>query len=100
MRFEFATANRIIFGPGVLAQVGTLAKEYGRRALLVTGHNPQRAEPLMAQLHAQSIGAADFSVVGEPQLETIERGVALAKEQNCDFVIGFGGGSVLDSGKA
>jgi alcohol dehydrogenase class IV len=36
----------------------------------------------------------------EPSLVTIQRGVTLARESHCDLVIGFGGGSALDTGKA
>ena len=41
MRFEFATATRIIFGAGVLREVGPLAAEMGRSALVVTGEQPR-----------------------------------------------------------
>jgi alcohol dehydrogenase class IV len=50
MRFEFATANRIVFGPGTLAEVGPIAKDLGRHALVVTGRDPQRASRLLAWL--------------------------------------------------
>ena len=50
MPFEFATANRILFGPGTLQQVGALAKPLGNRALVITGQNAARAEPLLAQI--------------------------------------------------
>src|SRR5258706_11183111 len=100
MRFEFATAGRIVFGAGVLREVGTLAKSLGRRALIVTGRNSQRAESLTALLSEHNVMPAGFSVVGEPSLETIEQGVALAKAEKCDLVISFGGGSALDAGKA
>jgi alcohol dehydrogenase class IV len=98
--FEFATASRIIFGSGVLRQVGPLAKELGRCALVVTGGHPHRAEPLLARLREQTIATVNFSVPGEPDVLAVERGVALAKEQRCDLVVGFGGGSALDTGKA
>src|ERR1019366_4434223 len=64
------------------------------------GSKPQHAEKLLASLSASDIGAAIFSVAGEPEISTIENGVAFAKKENCDFVIGFGGGSVMDAGKA
>jgi alcohol dehydrogenase class IV len=41
-----------------------------------------------------------FSVSGEPEIETVAQGVELAKQHNSDLVISFGGGSVLDTGKA
>ena len=100
MNFEFATAARIVFGAGAIDQVGAHAKHLGHRALVVTGRNPQRAEKLLAGLSASGIGAATFSVTGEPEIATVENGVACAKRENCDFVISFGGGSVIDAGKA
>jgi alcohol dehydrogenase class IV len=100
MNFEFATATRIVFGAGTIPQFGANVKIYGRHALVVTGHNPQRAQKMIASLTASDIATTVFSVAGEPEIATVENGVALAKKENCDFVIGFGGGSVLDTGKA
>ncbi|MDB6068159.1 MAG: iron-containing alcohol dehydrogenase [Pedosphaera sp.] len=100
MKFEFATANRIIFGPGTLREAGPLAKEFGSRALVVTGRDTRRAQPLLGLLREHGVGTELFSVAGEPELETVERGTAMAKQAGCDLVIGFGGGSAIDSGKA
>ena len=100
MRFEFATATRIIFGAGALWEVGPLAAEMGSRALLVTGRSPARAVPLLDALSAQEIGAVTFSVAGEPTTEVARLGTQRAREAGCDLVIGFGGGSALDTGKA
>ena len=100
MNFEFATATRIIFGPGSLRSLGPLVKELGRSALVVTGREARRAEPLTARLREQGIGVAIFSVPGEPEIETVRRGVVLAREAQSDLVISFGGGSALDAGKA
>lgn len=100
MKFEFATATRIIFGPGTLRDIGSLAAESGKRALVVTGRNASRAERLLASLREAGISAVTFSVAGEPEISTVESGVALAKKENCDFVIGFGGGSAIDAAKA
>jgi alcohol dehydrogenase class IV len=100
MKFEFATATRIVFGRGALRDVGALAGEFGERALVVTGRDPARAEKLLASLREAGISATTFSVAGEPEISTVENGVALAKKTHCDCVVGFGGGSVLDTAKA
>ena len=100
MNFDFATATRIVFGAGAFAHVGANVKNLGRRALVVTGKNPTRGEKLLANLSASDIGAATFSVSGEPEISTVKTGVALAKNEHCDFVIAIGGGSVIDAGKA
>ena len=100
MNFEFATATRIIFGAGTIPQFGANAKSYGQRALVVTGRSPQRAEKLLASLAASDIAATMFPVAGEPEIATVETGVARARQEQCDFVISIGGGSVIDAGKA
>ena len=100
MKFEFATAPRITFGPGTLAEVGPLAAQAGRCALVVTGSQAQRAEPLLAALAAHGVDTVTYPVVGEPAISTVEAGVARGREAQCDLVIALGGGSVIDAGKA
>ena len=98
--FEFATATRIIFGVGALREVAPLAGQLGDRALVVTGRTPERAEPLLKLLAAQNMVSVVFSIAGEPTLDEVRRGVALARQEHCDVVVGFGGGSAVDAGKA
>src|ERR1700744_1299135 len=100
MNFEFATATRIIFGAGSVQQLGANAKLYGRRALVVTGGNPERAQKAFASLKTAGVSAVTFPVSGEPDIATVERGIVLAKSERCELVIGFGGGSVIDAAKA
>jgi alcohol dehydrogenase class IV len=100
MRFEFATATRIIFGPGTVREIGPLAREFGSRALIVTGARPRRAEPLLALLREHSVAGVLWPVPGEPEIETVRGGVALGREEKCELVIAIGGGSALDAGKA
>jgi alcohol dehydrogenase class IV len=100
VHFEFGTATRIIFGVGGLKQAGALAKEFGRRALIVTGQKPERSHLLNTLLANEGIACWTFSVPGEPTIHDIERGVALVRSEQIDFVAGFGGGSAIDAAKA
>jgi alcohol dehydrogenase class IV len=102
MRFEFATATRIIFGPGTLQEVPPIVAGIGHRALVVTGHSTERARPLLEALTRESDGLSvtTFSVIGEPTTDLVRKGTEFARELTCDVVIGFGGGSALDAGKA
>lgn len=100
MKFELATASRIVFGPGALRGIGALARDYGTRVLVATGRDASRAEILLELLRETGVHATTFSVAGEPEISTIKDGVALAKKEKCEFVIGFGGGSAIDAAKA
>lgn len=102
MSFEFMTAGRVIFGSGVLAQIGALAKEMSARKqiFITTGGSAGRAEPLVALLSETGLRATVYPVRGEPTVETVLKGVDALKEAGADVVIGFGGGSALDTGKA
>ncbi len=100
MRFEFASPARIIFGPGTAAQVGPLAREMGRRALVTTGLKATQSERLLAALTANSVDYVTLTVPGEPTTDLARQGARLALESGCDLVIGLGGGSAIDAGKA
>jgi alcohol dehydrogenase class IV len=100
MNFEFATATRIIFGAGTLREIGPIAKGFGNRALVVTGKTAARAQPLRGLLDASGVTSVTFPVSGEPTIDIVVRGAQFAKAEQCDVVIGFGGGSAIDAGKA
>ena len=100
MKFEFATATRIVFGAGAVNQAGNLARDFGRRALVVTGRDAKRKERLLAHLESAGVDATTFPVTGEPELAIVEQGTKLAKAEHCELVIGFGGGSAIDTAKA
>ena len=95
MRFEFATATRIIFGEGTAATLPDLARGFGTRPLVVTGTSPERTEGLIAAL-----SAVTFAVPGEPTVDLVREGARRAQGAGCDVVISIGGGSVIDAGKA
>jgi alcohol dehydrogenase class IV len=99
MRFEFATATRIIFGPGTISEAASLSGGFGKRACVVTGNTIERAERLLGRLSKQDIDYVTFNVSGEPTTTLAKVGVETSREEACDFVISVGGGSVLDTGK-
>ena len=99
MRFEFATATRIIFGNGTVKETGPIAGKMGHRAFVITGRSVERAQPLIGQLNDTGIEVTQFSIPEEPTTQLALAAVEEARRQICDVVIGMGGGSVLDTGK-
>ncbi|HTP09018.1 MAG TPA: iron-containing alcohol dehydrogenase [Anaerolineae bacterium] len=100
MHFEFATATRIIFGPGSIKEAAPIAASFGRRALVVAGSTSDRVAEAIEQLRPYHIEPFVFFVSNEPLLEDVQHGVDFARDVGCDVVIGLGGGSALDTGKA
>lgn len=100
MNFEFATATRILFGPGKLAELGSLAAPFGTRALLVSGSRPVMAQRAIQVLELKGIFAVRCVVPTEPTITLVEQGVDRARKMGCQFVVAIGGGSVIDAGKA
>ena len=100
MNFEFATAGRIIFGAGKVNLLPGLIRGLGRKAALVTGSNAERVGPVFQTLKSAGAEPAAFSIKGEPTTDRIAKLSAGARDLGCDYVVAFGGGSVIDAGKA
>jgi alcohol dehydrogenase class IV len=97
--FEFATATRVVFGAGKLAEAGDAVRALGgTRVLVVSGKSAARADKLEALLAAKSVAVVRLSVTGEPTVEIAREGARLAS--SCDCVAAIGGGSALDLAKA
>jgi alcohol dehydrogenase class IV len=100
MNFEFATATRIIFGEGVIKGLINEVRKLGNKVLFVTGKSDKRLKKLLAYINESEIHWISYHIDGEPTIEMVKAGVELATEQSCNLVVGIGGGSALDAGKA
>lgn len=100
MRFEFSTATRIIFGNGTIKEIGTILEKNCIKPFVVTGQDSERAKILFEILESKGIEYGIFSVKNEPTTDIIMEGTQKARKLQCDSVIGFGGGSSIDTGKA
>lgn len=98
--FEFATAQRILFGVGAVTHLVTLARPLGGRALIILGSsNPELVRPISA-LDEAGLVAVRTTVDSEPSVPFVIATLSLAREHACDMVIAMGGGSAIDTAKA
>ncbi len=105
VNFVFQNPTKIVFGKGVLSQVGAEVSKYGKKALLVYGKNSIKAngvyDKVIASLNKSNIEVIEFNgVKGNPILSHAKEGIDLAKKYKVDLVLAVGGGSVLDEAKA
>jgi alcohol dehydrogenase YqhD (iron-dependent ADH family) len=103
--FVFHLPTKIVFGSGKLAECGQEARRLGKRPLLLTGKTAMQKAGVLAKvtgmLKAVGCEALLFEKVEpNPRSETLDEAVALGIAEGCDFVIGLGGGSPMDSAKA
>jgi len=99
-RFEFATAKWIIFETGSAKKIADNALNLGSKPLIVTGKNQNRCKFLLDDFTKKKIKFEIFSVNGEPTTQVVTECLNLANHSKTDVIIGIGGGSAIDAGKA
>lgn len=101
---HFVIPNHTVVGTNVLSEAAPLLKKMGNKAFIVTGRHvavSDMMKQLTALLNENGIDCVIFDgITGEPTDTMIENGVEMLKSSGCDFIIGIGGGSPLDSAKA
>jgi alcohol dehydrogenase len=104
MNFEFHNPTHLIFGAGVLSQLGEVASRYGKKAMIVTGGGSVKRSGVFDRA-VSSLKAAGIAVVEcadvepNPKITSVRRGARIALDENCDVVIALGGGSTMDAAK-
>lgn len=103
--FEFSVPTKVIFGEGKLSELKNHVSNMGKKGLLVTGKNSMRKTGILDRvLNICSEQGVDIicneGVEPNPTSDYINEMAKVACENNCDFVIGLGGGSAMDAAKA
>lgn len=105
MEFNYFLPSRLLFGAGKLKELHK-HKLPGIKALIVmTGGKSLRQNGYLAALEEQLFLAGASALIFDqvtpnPEKKQVMEGARIAKESDCDFVIGFGGGSSIDAAKA
>ena len=104
MNYSFKSVPKIFFGEGALKDATSELSVLGKKALIVTGKVitktglTKEVQNILSSLKIESVIFNDLP--GEPDDKMIMSGVQVFKSENCDFIIGLGGGTPLDTAKA
>ncbi len=104
--FSFFIPTRIEFGPGALKNLADTSHLPGRKALVVIGSSGAmrktgHLERTLKYLRQNKVAAVVYDrIQPNPLSEHVEEAAGIAKRKHCDFVLGLGGGSTIDSAKS
>lgn len=105
MSFQMYMPTRMLFGAGALNQLKD-QKMPGKKALVVVSNGKSTKENgyldrvLKALKDAGTATAVFDKIEANPLKNTVMEGSAAARENQCDFIVALGGGSVIDASKA
>lgn len=102
--FIFEVTTKILFGKDQLKNLGSEVKKYGNKILLCYGGGSIKRtglyDKVVANLKENGIGFVELSgIEPNPRIESAEKGIKIARDENVDLVLAVGGGSVIDCSK-
>ncbi|MDK9778318.1 MULTISPECIES: iron-containing alcohol dehydrogenase [unclassified Vibrio] len=101
MNFSYVNPTKIFFGQGQIAAIKE-AIPADQKVLVIYGGGSIKNNGVYDQV-AQALEGREWlefsGVEPNPTKETLDKAVAIAKEQNVDFILAVGGGSVIDGSK-
>jgi len=102
--FDFLRTPKVVFGDGSIEKLGSLACQFGSKALLVHGKHSFSSsgcnDQVFKSLKDKSISFVEYEIPSEPSPQLIDEATQYFETHLIDCVIAVGGGSVLDGGKA
>lgn len=105
MSFQMYVPTRILFGAGQLENLHTQQMP-GRKALIVISNGKSTRENGSLERTEEQLDKAGVAyvvfdkIMANPLKSTVMEGAACARENDCDFLVALGGGSVMDASKA
>ncbi|WP_258871091.1 iron-containing alcohol dehydrogenase, partial [Halobacillus trueperi] len=102
--FTFHNPTKLIFGKDQISQLPSQLPDGTKKVLIVYGGGSIKKngvyDQVMSQLNEAGVEVQELSgVEPNPKLTTVEKGVQICKEENIDFLLAVGGGSVIDCTK-
>ncbi|MHA1509727.1 MAG: iron-containing alcohol dehydrogenase, partial [Promethearchaeota archaeon] len=102
--FRFASIPNIIFGADKLPKLYDIIPNFGKNVLYVIGGSSLKVsgkwDEITTEMLRRTINFYSISIAGEPTPTLIDETVKKFRQKKLDLIIGIGGGSVIDAGKA
>jgi alcohol dehydrogenase len=104
--FTYYMPTRIIFGPGKVKELATTPFLPGKKALIVISAGTSMRkfgylDTVIDCLKENNVESVVYDkILPNPVSEHVDEGASVARDNNCDFVLGLGGGSSMDSAKS
>lgn len=102
LKFDFLNTPQIVFGKGRFQEVGDLLAQYGKRILIVGSKSAfsQLKKQFETIINKKKMSYDIVFIKGEPDIHQIDIGVEVGIKKKSEVVLGIGGGSAVDAGKA
>jgi len=100
--FTYYTPTKVVFGKDAELKAGSLVKEFGGTRVLIHygGKNALKSgliDRVKAALDKEGIYYTELGgVVPNPRISKVREGIALVQKEKLDFILGIGGGSVIE----
>jgi alcohol dehydrogenase len=103
--FDFSIPTRVLFGAGEVKKVKEVAPGLGKKAMLLAAKVTMKQAGILDKVHGLLKDAGLEVVVSDdvdanPKDVDIDRQAQVFLKNACDFTVGLGGGSSMDSAKA
>lgn len=104
--FVYHIPTKVFFGKGQIENLGQAVKDFGGNKVLLAygGGSVKRNgiyDAVVAQLKEHALEFVELAdIKPNPRVESVDEGIVLYREHNCDFILAVGGGSTLDACKA
>jgi alcohol dehydrogenase YqhD (iron-dependent ADH family) len=102
--FEYYNPVTVVFGENEVTRIGSIAKEYGKKVMLVSYTDISFYGDLFERIHdlltKEGLEYVDFlEVTANPTLQQGRKGIEICKSEDIDLIVGIGGGSAMDCAK-
>jgi hypothetical protein len=103
--FNYHVPTKILFGKDKVADTAKEIKAHGSRVLLTYGGGSVKRiglyDQVVKQLKENDLFFVELpGIQPNPRVTSVRDGVKLCRENNIDFILAIGGGSVIDASKA